>query len=79
MKGGRPNLRVNISQPAGLSFQDHRRCIFAIIGGSIGNLVEWYDFYIYSFGSLYFAPSSFLRRIGPLSFLMRPASSRQAS
>ena len=83
MKGGRPNLRVNISQPAGLSFQDHRRCIFAIIGGSIGNLVEWYDFYIYSFGSLYFAPvffpaqdrtSQLLAAAGVFAagFLMRP-------
>ena len=44
-------MSVTISQPTGLSFQDHRRCIQAIIGGSIGNLVEWYDFYIYSFGS----------------------------
>jgi hypothetical protein len=50
---------VNISQPVGLSLQHHHRCIFAIIGGSIDSLVEWYDFYIYSFGSLYFAPVFF--------------------
>lgn len=31
----------------------------AIIGGSIGNLVEWYDWYAYSAFSLYFAPSFF--------------------
>ena len=29
---------------------DRRRRILAIVGGSSGNLVEWYDFYVYSFG-----------------------------
>ncbi|WP_043340941.1 MFS family transporter [Belnapia moabensis] len=38
---------------------DRRRRILAIIGGSSGNLVEWYDFYVYSFCSLYFAASFF--------------------
>ena len=52
-------MSVTLSQPTGLSLQDHRRCILAIIGGSIGNLVEWYAFYIYSFGALYFAPVFF--------------------
>ncbi|TWI69637.1 MHS family alpha-ketoglutarate permease-like MFS transporter [Pseudoduganella lurida] len=33
--------------------------IFAIIGASSGNLVEWYDFYAYSFTSLYFAAAFF--------------------
>ena len=32
-----------------------RQRIWAIIGASSGNLVEWFDFYIYSFCSLYFA------------------------
>lgn len=31
----------------------------AIIGGSIGNLVEWYDWYVYSAFSLYFAQAFF--------------------
>ena len=31
----------------------------SIIGGSIGNLVEWYDWYAYSAFSLYFAKSFF--------------------
>ena len=30
-----------------------------IIGGSAGNLVEWYDWYIYAAFALYFAPSFF--------------------
>ncbi|HYZ32162.1 MAG TPA: MFS family transporter [Crenalkalicoccus sp.] len=38
---------------------DRRRRILAIIGGSSGNLVEWYDFYVYSFTALYFAASFF--------------------
>ena len=31
----------------------------AILGGSAGNLVEWYDWYTYSAGALYFAPVFF--------------------
>jgi MHS family alpha-ketoglutarate permease-like MFS transporter len=27
----------------------------SILGGSVGNLVEWYDWYVYSAFSLYFA------------------------
>ena len=38
---------------------DERRRIWAIVGGSSGNLVEWYDFYAYSFAALYFASSFF--------------------
>ncbi len=34
---------------------DSRRRIWAIVGASSGNLVEWFDFYVYSFCSLYFA------------------------
>jgi MHS family alpha-ketoglutarate permease-like MFS transporter len=30
-----------------------------IIGGSAGNMVEWYDWYVYSAFTLYFAPSFF--------------------
>ncbi len=35
------------------------RTILAIVGASSGNLVEWYDFYAYSFTSLYFAAAFF--------------------
>ena len=38
---------------------DKRRRIFAIVGASSGNLVEWYDFYIYAFSRLYFASAFF--------------------
>ncbi|MES2426157.1 MAG: MFS transporter [Bacteroidota bacterium] len=57
--------------------------IKSIIGGSLGNLVEWYDWYIYSAFSLYFAGSFFpddnptvqlLNTTGifAVGFLMRP-------
>ena len=42
-----------------LDFADMRRRIKAIFIGSIGNLVEWYDFFAYSAFALYFAASFF--------------------
>ena len=36
------------------------RRIKAIFIGSVGNLVEWYDFYAYTAFALYFAPAFFL-------------------
>jgi MHS family alpha-ketoglutarate permease-like MFS transporter len=62
---------------------DSRRRILAIVGASSGNLVEWFDFYIYSFLALYFAPAFFpsgnpttqlLNTAGVFAagFLMRP-------
>ena len=58
--------------------------IKSIIAGSLGNLVEWYDWYIYTAFSLYFASSFFpsnnqtiqlLNTAGifAIGFLMRPA------
>jgi len=55
----------------------------SIVGGSIGNLVEWYDWYAYSVFSLYFAGSFFPKEnetaqllntagIFAIGFLMRP-------
>ncbi|MBJ9966697.1 metabolite/H+ symporter [Burkholderia seminalis] len=68
---------------AALSAHDTRRRVFAIVGASSGNLVEWFDFYIYSFCALYFAPAFFpsgntttqlLNTAGVFAagFLMRP-------
>jgi MFS transporter, MHS family, alpha-ketoglutarate permease len=31
----------------------------AILGGSVGNLIEWFDFYVYNYAALYFAKSFF--------------------
>jgi MHS family alpha-ketoglutarate permease-like MFS transporter len=42
-----------------LHFADVSRRLRAIFVGSIGNLVEWYDFYAYSAFALYFASSFF--------------------
>lgn len=33
---------------------DIRRRIWAIVGVFLGNLVEWFDFYVYSFCLFYF-------------------------
>ena len=55
----------------------------SLVGGSIGNLVEWYDFYVYSAFSLYFAASFFPKgdttaqllsaaAVFAVGFLMRP-------
>lgn len=45
--------QANIAAPQ--SGQDVKQRIWAIVGASSGNLVEWFDFYVYSFFSLYFA------------------------
>ncbi len=39
-----------------LTSSDTRRRIWAIVGASSGNLVEWFDFYVYSFCSLLLRP-----------------------
>ncbi|MEL4015300.1 MFS family transporter [Dryocola clanedunensis] len=68
---------------AALTGSDTRRRIWAIVGASSGNLVEWFDFYVYSFCSLYFAHIFFpsgntttqlLQTAGVFAagFLMRP-------
>ena len=60
-----------------------RQRLKAIIGGSTGNLVEWYDWYAYSAFTLYFAPHFFPSEdrtaqllsaagIFAVGFLMRP-------
>src|SRR5207244_1446001 len=42
-----------------LDLADVQRRIKAIFIGSVGNLVEWYDFYAYTAFALYFAPAFF--------------------
>ena len=46
---------VTSRKPTGYTGASDRTRICAIIGASSGNLVEWFDFYVYSFCSLYFA------------------------
>ena len=43
------------------SVVSNKQRIWAIVGASSGNLVEWFDFYVYSFFSLYFAHVFFWR------------------
>jgi MFS transporter, MHS family, alpha-ketoglutarate permease len=42
-----------------LQLADMRRRLRAIFIGSVGKLVEWYDFYAYAAFALYFANSLF--------------------
>lgn len=60
-----------------------RHPLLAIVTGAVGNLVEWYDWYIYAAFSLYFAPVFFPKMnataqllntagIFAVGFLMRP-------
>jgi MFS transporter, MHS family, alpha-ketoglutarate permease len=53
---------ATLATPAGdehLDLADMRRRIKAIFIGSVGNLVEWYDFYAYAAFALYFAGAFF--------------------
>ena len=47
------------SVPEQLDIADVERRVKAIFIGSVGNLVEWYDFYAYTAFALYFAPAFF--------------------
>jgi len=63
--------------------KDRQHRLWNIIGGSTGNLVEWYDWYVYSAFTLYFAPAFFpaeeqtaqllsAAAVFAVGFLMRP-------
>jgi MHS family alpha-ketoglutarate permease-like MFS transporter len=56
---GESGARPGAAGPVLTSAQDTRRRLVAIFGGSIGNLIEWYDWYVYSTFSLYFARAFF--------------------
>ena len=69
--------------PRAYTAEEKRHRIFAIMAASSGNLVEWFDFYVYAFSALYFAPAFFpksdptaqlLNTAGVFAagFLMRP-------
>ena len=78
-----------MSEPSGATPAPHytaeetRHRILAIVAASSGNLVEWFDFYVYAFTALYFSSSFFpnsdptvqlLQTAGVFAagFLMRP-------
>src|SRR3981189_2095961 len=54
-------MTVEAVKPAAddLDLADVERRIKAVLIGSVGNLVEWYDFYAYTAFALYFAPAFF--------------------
>ncbi|WP_062983094.1 MFS transporter [Nocardia anaemiae] len=69
---------MTTTQPVG-----ERRVVANVLRGSIGNLVEWYDWYVYTAFSVYFAKSFFPKgdstaqllstaAIFAVGFLMRP-------
>ncbi|WCM86717.1 MFS family transporter [Acidovorax sp. NCPPB 3576] len=69
--------------PRAYTAEEKRHRVFSIMAASSGNLVEWFDFYVYAFSALYFAPAFFpksdptaqlLNTAGVFAagFLMRP-------
>ena len=63
--------------------EEKKHRVFSIVAASSGNLVEWFDFYVYAFCAIYFAPAFFpkadptvqlLNTAGVFAagFLMRP-------
>ena len=78
-----PPVSGEMAAPRAYTTEEKRHRIFAIMAASSGNLVEWFDFYVYAFSALYFAPSFFpksdptaqlLNTAGVFAagFLMRP-------
>lgn len=74
---------MNDSAGIAASASTARQRLRAIFGGSVGNLIEWYDWYSYAAFAIYFAPSFFPKSndtvqllntaaIFALGFLMRP-------
>jgi MHS family alpha-ketoglutarate permease-like MFS transporter len=72
-----------LNPPTQYTSAEKRHRVFAIMAASSGNLVEWFDFYVYAFSALYFAPAFFphsdptaqlLNTAGVFAagFLMRP-------
>lgn len=77
------SFAATVPGSAQLERADMRRRVKAILVGSAGNLVEWYDFYTYSAFALYFANSFFpgndpvvqqlnAALLFALGFIMRP-------
>jgi MFS transporter, MHS family, alpha-ketoglutarate permease len=75
---------TDITNPVAVAaVPDTRTRLKSIIGGSAGNLVEWYDWYVYAAFTLYFAPVIFpsgnqtaellsAAAVFAVGFLMRP-------
>jgi MHS family alpha-ketoglutarate permease-like MFS transporter len=74
---------VNDSAGTAAAETTARQRLRAIFGGSVGNLIEWYDWYTYAAFAIYFAPSFFPKgdstvqllntaAVFAFGFLMRP-------
>ena len=48
-----------VTQERAAQSADRKHRLKSIIGGSTGNLVEWFDWYVYAAFALYFAPHFF--------------------
>ncbi len=75
--------QASATTPPHYSPEEKRHRIFSIMAASSGNLVEWFDFYVYAFSAIYFAAAFFpkgdptvqlLNTAGVFAagFLMRP-------
>lgn len=71
------------SLPPAANAPGHAARLRSIVGGSIGNMVEWFDWYVYAAFTLYFAPHFFpaedrtaqllgAAAVFAVGFLMRP-------
>ncbi|MCE0539547.1 MFS transporter [Kineosporia rhizophila] len=75
----------DLGQPSPTSGVTHRRAVLNTIRGSLGNLVEWYDVYVYTVFASYFEDKFFAgdepnagiytMAIFAVTFLMRPIGS----
>lgn len=65
-----PAAAADTAAPYTASETRHR--IFSIVAASSGNLVEWFDFYVYAFTSLYFA-AAFFPKSDPTAQLLNTA------
>jgi MFS transporter, MHS family, dicarboxylic acid transporter PcaT len=83
MTGANVVVETQTESPGNYSAEEKRKRIFSIVAASSGNLVEWFDFYVYAFCAIYFAPAFFpkadptvqlLNTAGVFAagFLMRP-------
>jgi MHS family alpha-ketoglutarate permease-like MFS transporter len=64
---------LDLAAEKAMTATESGRAIRSIVGASSGNLVEWFDFYVYSFTSIYFA-ASFFPKSDPTAQLLSTAA-----
>ncbi|WGT64468.1 MFS family transporter [Variovorax paradoxus] len=67
-----PGPSASGSPPRQYTAEEKRHRVFSIMAASSGNLVEWFDFYVYAFSALYFA-SAFFPKSDPTVQLLNTA------